>query len=411
MAESINVEDSSGSKANVALIRNLQLAGYKIKVYHYTRKEIELEGIECINIPEKRWTLLFFLSRAERYIRNLFKIRLHAFIERFFGFSFTLLNDRNSIVRALKKIPNFEPDLVVTLSKGGSFRPHHALLELPDFHSKWIAYIHDPYPMHWYPPPYPWYEPGYRQKEDFMKQVADDCFRAAFPSQLLLEWMGDKYEPFRKKGIVIPHQINTTEITPVNTSALELDPLKFNIIHAGNLLRGREPYGLLKGFDLFLQNNPKAREFAALVFIGGHNYYSEHLINFEIKTKQFKWSRKKLDFDSVQYLQHQASVNVILEAKSEISPFLPGKFPHCITANKPILLLGPPKSESRRLLGQDYAYWAEIDDAQKICLLLEELFNKWEDSQEDLILDRQDLEDYLSISHLSNVLNSDSKNL
>ena len=34
VVESIDVDDSSGSKANVALIKNLAKAGFELQVYH-----------------------------------------------------------------------------------------------------------------------------------------------------------------------------------------------------------------------------------------------------------------------------------------------------------------------------------------------------------------------------------------
>ena len=410
IAESIDIEDSSGSKANVALIRNLKKAGYDLRVYHYTRKEIQIEGIACFSIEENRRSLLFFLSRTERYLRYLFRLGLNRPLEKLFGFSFTLLNDRDSIVAKLKKIKDFNPDLILTLSKGGSFRPHHALLQLPELHDRWLAYIHDPYPMHWYPPPYPWYEPGYRQKEEFMKKVGLKARYLGFPSWLLLEWMGNKFKPYKEKGIVIPHQLESKtgfkKECKADDFSISFDPLKFNIVHAGNLIRGREPFGLIESFKQFLSSNPKAGRDARLMILGGKNYYSEYLNSNQKEYSQIVLSNSKLSFEETQKIQEAASANVILEAKSEISPFLPGKFPHCIEANKKILLLGPSKSESRRLLGNEYRFWAEIDDKKKIALLLEELFKIWQKDKAAMKLNREDLEDYLSVSELIRTMNS-----
>jgi len=405
VAESIDVEDSSGSKGRVALIKNLSRIGYDVRVYHYTRKEINLPGIECFSIEEKKWNILFLLSRVERKLRYIFKIYLNKPLEKIFGFSFTLLNDRNSIIDALQNV-DFIPDLVITVSKGGSFRPHHALLRLPEYHDKWLAYIHDPYPMHWYPPPYPWFEPGFKQKENFMKQVGLKCHVAGFPSKLLLEWMGGKFKSFHDKGLVIPHQLDDYEVFSWKNDlkndhlSVEINPANFNIIHAGNLIQGREPYGLLKGFKKFLDSNPDAKNTARLFFLGGENYYSEVLRDHQKSTDQIVLSNSKLSFPETQKLQEIASVNIILEAKSSISPFLPGKFPHCVHANKKILLLGPPKSESRRLLGEDYPYWAEIDDSNRISYLIKELYLVWKKNPEELNLKRRDLEEYLSTAQL-----------
>ncbi len=121
VVDSINVEDSSGSKANVALIKNLVDAGFEVLVYHYTLKNIQLSGVSCFAIPEIKHSYLYFLSRLQRVIWRNFNINLAPFLQKIFGFSFTFFNDTNSIKRALKKI-NYTPDLVITLSKGASFR-------------------------------------------------------------------------------------------------------------------------------------------------------------------------------------------------------------------------------------------------------------------------------------------------
>lgn len=404
VAESIDIEDSSGTKGRVSLINNLLKIGYDLRVYHYTRKEIQLPGIACVAIKEKRWSALFFLSRLERYIRYLFKISLSRPLEKIFGFSFTLFNDRNSIISALERIDDFNPDLVITLSKGGSFRPHHALLKMPQFHKKWMAYIHDPYPMHLYPRPYTWVEAGYHKKWKFMRDVSNKAAFNAFPSKLLMEWMGSYFSGYLEKGLVIPHQISSDEI-PESTIPDYFDPDNFNILHAGNLLWGRNPDGLIHAYKKFLQMNPEAENDSQLMFLGGKNHYSLYLSEWEAKITQFYVSEDYVPFKQVQMLQGISAVNVILEAKSEISPFLPGKFPHCVISNKPILLLGPYYSESKRLLGDDYSYWAEIDKVDEISSIITDLYLQWRKNPKELKLNRPDLDEYLSVNYLTNAIN------
>jgi len=404
VAESIDVDDSSGSKANVALIQNLHKAGFEVLVYHYTRKDIQLPGMSCVAIKENRRSALFFLSRLERFIRTYLKLSLSKPLEKVFGFSFTLFNDRNSIVAALQKIEDFKLDLVITLSKGGSFRPHHALLKMPALHTKWMAYIHDPYPMHFYPKPYTWTEAGARQKEEFMKKVALKAEITAFPSKLLMEWMGSHFASYQTKGVVIPHQIDTDEFLEPSTPEF-FDPKKFNILHAGNLLWGRNPEGLINGFMKFLELNPEAEKDSQLLFLGGANHYSAVLSEYQFKILQFYVSEDYVPFRQVQKLQNLSAVNIILETKSEISPFLPGKFPHCVKADRPILLLGPYHSETKRLLGDEYPYWAEIDEVDVIAELLQDIYIKWQMNPLQLRLNRSDLEKYLSGDYLAKTVN------
>lgn len=403
IAESIDVEDSSGSKANVALIENLHSSGALVKVLHYTRKGIHLNGIECVAISEKRWTPLFFLSRTERYLRYFLKLQLNKPLEKLFGFSFTLFNDRNSIISSIKEITDFNPDYVLTLSKGGSFRPHHALLKIPELHEKWIAYIHDPYPAHLYPRPFAWVEPGYHQKWKFVRDVSEKAAICAFPSEMLMEWMGSYFPGFKKKGIVIPHQLRKENFADVPLPDY-FEKEKFNILHAGTLLGARNPSGLIRAYNKFLINEPSAKQDARLLFLGNNELFKQELQKYEKEVGNNFYVRAYEEYPIVRQLQNSVSVNVILEAKSEISPFLPGKFPHCIEANKPILLLGPPLSESRRLLGNDYPYWAEIDDEKKIAGLLSELYHKWKKGEQELQLERRDIVEYLSADNLANII-------
>ncbi|WP_324721956.1 UDP-glycosyltransferase [Salinimicrobium sp. HB62] len=399
VSESLDVDSGSGAKANVSLIKNLLKAGFKLKVYHYTRTEVKIEGADLISIPENRSSLLFFLSRIERYIRKYLKISLNPKIEKKTGFSFTLYNDRNSITASLINEKGFNPDWILTLSQGGSFRPHHALLKLPEWHRKWIAYIHDPYPMHWYPKPYTWRESGFSTKQEFMMEVADKCKYAAFPSLHLKEWMGSHYSPYNEKGIVIPHQLNHN-LPSEKPEEVDLPSDEFIVLHAGNMLQARQPQGLINGFKKFLLNNPNAR--ARLIHVGPTVHYQAYLSSEAAENERIEVYCDNMHFKKVACLQENASVNVIIEAKAEISPFLPGKFPHCIAAGKPILLLGPPKSEVRRLMGEDYPFWAEIDNEEKICQLLSNLYENWEAGF--LSSDYKEIKEYLSENHLKEVI-------
>lgn len=402
VAESINIEDSSGSKANVALIHNLVKAGFEVLVYHYTLKDIKLKNVNTYAIPEIKISTTYFLSRLQRVISRNFKINFASFFEKLFGFSFTFLNDTNSITKALKK-SKFQPDLVLTLSKGASFRPHYSVLKIPHLHDKWMAYVHDPYPFHFYPRPYTWVESNYKQKELFFAKVAEKAKYSAFPSQLLLEWMGSFYPNFLNTGVVIPHQSSTYQIQNLNFPEY-FDPSKFNLLHAGNLMKARSPEGLIKGLQLFFNKNREAQQQTRLLLIGPSSDFSKILEEYKKSIPQLIIYNKSIPFDEIYNIQKNTSVNIIIESKSEISPFLPAKFSHCVEANKPILSLAPFYSETKRLLGINYDYWAEADDVSKIAEILEKLYYLWKQGSDNLLLNRNDLEKYLSADYLREII-------
>jgi len=403
IVDSIDIDDSSGSKANIALIHNLQTIGYIIRVLHYTRKEIHLKDITCYSIPEKKWNLMYLLSRTQRLFTRYTKLNLNSFFEGLFGFSFTFFNDVNSIKKAISKEINFQPNLVLTLSKGASFRPHYAVLKLPSLHDKWMAYVHDPYPFHFYPRPYNWVESGYRKKERFFREVSKKAAYSAFPSLLLKDWMGSYFPNFLKTGIVIPHQQSQITIKG-NKLPSYFESSKFSLLHAGNLMKQRSPKGLIEGFKLFLKNNQHAKKNARLYLIGNASYHKVLLQQYEQEISELFVKSENENFESVYLMQLATSVNVILESKSEISPFLPGKFPHCVSANKPILLLAPYYSETRRLLGGNYPYISEVDDVTEIAVLIEKLYKLWLENSNNLKLNRPDLEYYISEKYLEEVI-------
>ncbi|OXA81466.1 Glycosyltransferase involved in cell wall bisynthesis [Flavobacterium aquidurense] len=402
IVDSINIEDSSGSKANVALINNLHTEGFEVLVYHYTLKDIELKNIQTYAIQEIKISKTYVLSRLQRFISRNLKVNLAPFLEGLFGFSFTFFNDTRSIQKTIEKIA-FQPDFVLTLSKGASFRSHYAVLKLTHLHNKWIAYVHDPFPFHFYPRPYNWVQSSYRQKEKFFNEVAIKARYSAFPSQLLKEWMSSYFPDFEKTGIIIPHQNEKYKIQ--NTSFPSyFNASKFNLLHAGNLMKQRSPEGLIKGFNLFLEQNPEAKIDARLLLLGNASYHAEMLKNYKKNSPEVYIYNGNKPFDEVYNLQKNVSVNIILEAKGEISPFLPAKFPHCVEANKVILLLAPYYSETRRLLGKDYEFWSEVDDIQGIALLIEKLYFLWKEKSVNLNLNRHDLVEYVSSRHLKEIL-------
>jgi hypothetical protein len=362
--------------------------------------------MSCFAIAEIKYSALYFMSRAQRMIQRNSTINLAPFFEKLFGFSFTFFNDCRSIVKALEK-QSFRADLVLTLSKGGSFRPHYALLKLPQLHDKWMAYIHDPYPFYYYPVPYKWLEPSHKFKEAFFKEVAERAKYSGFPSLLLKEWMGRYFSKFLDTGLVIPHQNAKSNLNNPDDTINFLDYLdlsKFNLLHAGNLLDARSPQGLIEAFKLFLERNPDATKDVRLLLIGPSSHFSNLIQSYQEVLPELVVKNENVKFDTVYQVQQQVTVNIILEAKSEISPFLPGKFPHCVESNKMILSLAPSNCEVRRLLGKDYPYWSEVDDIESIAEIIEKMYFMWKQNPEDLLLNRPDLEQYVSAAYLKQIM-------
>lgn len=396
--ESIDVDDSSGTKGRVALIKNMVKAGYEITVLHYTQKEITIDGATCIAIKEERFTRHFLLSRIQRYIYRFFKYNISIRQERKHGFSYTWINDAKTIAKAISAYHPDDFDMLWTFGKGTSFRMHAGVLRLPAWHHKWYAYVHDPYPQQLYPRPYNYVPDGYKKKRYFFREMTQVAKKVVFPSLLLKEWMQSYFVDIEGKDLIIPHQIADTSQEEVKVPSY-FSPYKFTLLHAGNLLDLRDPKPLVAAFNIFCKRYPEALVESNLIFIGKPSIFDAYLKEAMHDNPAIQISGDYVPFEQVYHMQQKTTVNVILEASSEISPFLPGKFAHCVAANKPIMLIGPYYSESKRLLGEAHPYLFEFKQIDEIAEAIGTLYKAWKAGKE-IQLDRSDLERYLSVPYL-----------
>ena len=404
--ESIDVDDSSGTKGRVALMQSLAKIGYAITAVHFTQKDIKIPGIECLAVNERKDNVLYLLSRLHRVLFRWFKIDIGKYIDQKIGFSFGFFNDARSIKKAIATYKPESFDMVWTLSKGNSYRAHKAILELPQWHSKWYAYVHDPYPQQLYPRPYNFVPHGYKQKRYFFRDITSSAKRVVFPSLLLKEWMQSYFVNIEGKSLIVPHQF--PEETTENIILPDFfEEEKFNLLHAGNLLDLRDPKPIIEAYQLFLRQFPEAKNNAALIFIGKASTFDAYLTKKKKEISSLYTSDGYLPFNKVYAMQKAVTINIILEAKSEISPFLPGKFTHCVAANKPILLVGPYYSESKRLLGKDYSLSFDFNQVEDMAKSIGDIYEKWKQDKNSVWLDREDLKIYLSSENLKTTITED----
>lgn len=404
--ESINVDDSSGTKGRVALIQSLVKAGYILTVLHYTQKDIQLEGMDCVAVKEQKSNMLYVLSRLHRVLIRWLKIDITNRIDKILGFSFGFFNDAKSIEKAIKKFRSEDYNMIWTLSKGNSCRSHKAVLELPHWHDKWYAYVHDPFPQQLYPRPYNYVPHGYRKQRMFFREITLKAKRIVFPSLLLKEWMESYYADIKDRSLIIPHQEPSIKVAKEQLPDY-FNAEKFNILHAGNLLNLRDPKPIVEAYALFLKQHPEANDISSLSFLGKQSIYDDYFEKQKSNMQSLYVSKDYVPFNEVYGMQKAAYINIILEAKSEISPFLPGKFAHCVSANKPIVVIGPYYSECKRLLGETYPYCFEFDQVERLAKVFGDLFIIWLKDPKLLVLDRPDLKMYLSDTYLKRTIEED----
>ena len=396
LIESINPDDSSGIKGRLALINNLIKIGHQVKVIYLDENYTNDENFEAEVIGRFPSSIYFWLSKFNTFAKK-FGIRLNKWVEPQLGFSFSHYEDVDRFKKTLARDKPENYDIVFTLSKAASFRSHKAILESPKWQRKWYAYVHDPYPMHAYPRPYDWVEPGHHKKRNFFLGVCDKAYKLVYPSLLLAEWMESYYHNSEHKRLIIPHQIDkTVNIAEINEY---FSKSTFTILHAGSLMSARKPYALVNAFLKLKQEFPELKNNSNLLFVGSKSCFHDYFVKVSQQHPELIYTSEAIPFSEVLRLQMDASVNVILEAKGPVSPFLPGKFSHCVMAKRPILLLGPYYSEAKRLLnGDEYPYWSEIDDKDSIFRVLKTIYMSWKTGTTNFKYFK--LKNYLSLDYL-----------
>lgn len=402
LVDSLNVNASSGARVNLALIKNLNEL-FELTVIHNSDTLHEDDNISFIKVREKRGSLAFMLSRSIRLLRRHIGLNLSPMFENIFGFSFTFSSVSKGFQKSLGNINTSQYDLVITLSQGESFVPHFTLLKFKSLHHIWLAYIHDPYPAEFYPDSYAFKGSGSHQKIDFMREVMNGAKYLGFPGKNLADWMKKKYATYSIQVLIIPHQIDFAAKQRENTKLPDFFNInEFNILHAGNLLKQRNPSALIEAFELFLAQNPSAKAHSNLYFVG-------HVSEYHIELVKDKNSvninfMEKLNYDIVQELQRKSSVNLILESNDQVSPFLPGKITDCVSSDKPILALSPVNSELRNLLGNNYPFQTNADDVPVILGLINHLYSLWVTNK--LSQDFDVLKTYLGVENLEKTMKS-----
>lgn len=292
-------------------------------------------------------------------------------------------------------------DLIITLGSGAEFQPHYAMLGV-DTKIPWLANFHDPYPMSVYPEPY-------RKKKNLIfyhqekitKRITEKADYLSFPSLLLSNLMQEKYEFKDSKIVILPHVGIHLDNLPadVNDSKVHLKDDKFNIVHAGTLLGPRKIDSFLKAYKLFIDSDIEKKIKSSFTIFGSvapENFLS---LKTDLESENFQIVTDRISYKKSLELLKIVDVALIVEAKTDFSPFMPGKLADLIFMEKTILVLGPTNSETLRILGKNYPYHSNSDDMNQILNCLHNLWDSWKKNNLDLP-NKKKLKDYISGSNL-----------
>ncbi len=388
VADDVNFQRGSGPKVSHAMVKLLAELDHPLTLLHQSDQEVPFEekNVESIYVKEGR-SIHYYKSRFNRKARKYLKSDFSKKYEEGTGHSYTEDSLIDSMHKVLSGLNPKDFSLVLTLSKGALFTAHKAILQLPEWHSRWCSYFHDPFPFSWYPEPYTFNDIGTLVKQQLCRGFVENAAVLMFPSLKLMEHYQALTISIEQKSVIVPHVFDPQGVSGL--AEFDFGTGGINYLHAGALLGERNPRGLVSAFA----KANKLKPYHHLHIVGPYQAHQEFI---DQKNLEFPWLHVhgSVDYNTAQSMAKTADVNLIIEAIAPSSPFLPGKFPVLLAMGKPILHIGPANSESMRLLGPDYNLHVENGDEQGLESLLADIETQMSIATQSL--QKSDVIDYFS---------------
>lgn len=290
---------------------------------------------------------------------------------------------RRALAREEQRV---RPD--VTWARGAGLDVH-PLLARQRLGGAWVAHLHDPWPLSWYPPSY---VARARVVSARQESAARHVLRRApvitVPSDRLLSWTAQRSGvELQGRAHVVPHlggDPGRDDPAPADGSPEGLLPGRsFVLCHAGTLLGPRDPTPLVAGFERFLQEVPEARHDAGLALVGplDRRHRGGAALQERLRAGQAAgWLRvedRRIGADLARAVVAAAQVGVVVEAPDPASPFFPAKLADLLALGVPVLALVSTSSTVADLVGPAHPLRAAPTDVAGIADAVARAWRAW----------------------------------
>lgn len=405
IAECINKDATSEGICTSNFLNALDTQVFKTDCLYYQLVQHELKSTKhiqpTIRLIKIENTLVDHLIQWARILRN--RLNKH--------FGYDLLRNRRSfkIKSELKKVLlNESYDLIFVRTVANSIASHQAILELSKDMKlpPWIVNFNDPVPSSMMPYPYNQNQNTFKKKlkndENLVRNIIQSANGITSPSVLLTKRFLAFYKLTKARNEVFdfPHVYHP--IVEFDFS-LPVDQEKLTLVHAGSLMKERNPRFLINALENVSQRNEAFRRQVKMIFLG--NIHSDHLpiLSDYPYSDMIQLINRRVPHGKTMGLIKRAQVLIILEAISDESPFMPAKLAEYIGLNRMIWSLSPEASETRRILGKSHYLQSRTDDQSRLESQLEWIFANWK-NEKSFDLNRADLAHYVSSDHVNEEL-------
>ncbi|TFV97212.1 hypothetical protein E4S40_00725 [Algoriphagus kandeliae] len=405
VVECINKNKSSEGIATVNFLNAIDTNQFNVDCVFYEFPQFEISNPDWINPKIKLYQLknnkLDFIFSKYSKIKNFFA--------KYFGISilkeyriFRLKKYLNS------KFENREFDLIFSRTIATSICSHRALISSTlSIKNNLLIYFNDPAPFCLMPYPYSTgstFNPKFDQKEiKHVKFIISKSTAIASPSYLLNEFFLKLNGDYFKPAFTFPHLFFEDLVKKNFQPSVKYDRSKINITHCGSLLSGRDPSTLIEAIEEFVKMYPDFKTKISLNFFGPINNLHKKILN----TNYYEFLNvvdKRFSHAESLALMRNSDLPLLIESSYEDSPFMPVKLAELIGLGKVFLVLSPKKSETRRVLGENYSFQTESNNKSEILAKIKDFV---EDTYEKEILQNRiyTLQEYVSPESVNISLN------
>lgn len=289
-------------------------------------------------------------------------------------------------------------DVIVTF--GQPMSTHIAGLKLKQQypHIKWLAHFSDPWVDNIFNNYNVWTKWINKYYQDSVFKNADQLI---FTSEETIDLVTKKYpKEIRSKSICVPHAFNQNLYGKTDSSFNK----KLTIRYIGNFYGDRQPDSLFKALQRLTLHK---KELFRVEIIGSSTS------DLDLRIKLYSLENIVFLYPPVSYidslkLMQKADVLLIVDAATDISPFLPSKLIDYIGANKPILGITPPGA-SQKLLDEMNFLVADPRNISEISNKLAQIIKNFSRNRFEYI--QPSIRDRYSISTVGEQIKSILKNL
>jgi len=263
----------------------------------------------------------------------------------------------------------------------------HPLLARCSHGGPWVAHLHDPWPISWYPASYASRSRLVSARQEVAaRRILRSAPAVTAPSARLLDWTaGASGVDLGDRGHVVAHLG-----PPAGRRSGAAEPVAgllpdrpFVLCHAGTLLGPRDPRLILAAVERVRRAEPAAREQLGLAFVGAldrRHHDDASLAALVQAGREEGWLALhdgRVALESALATVASAQVGVVIEADDPLSPFFPAKLADLLGGGGPVLALSPRRSAAADLLGSDHPLRVDPGDVGAVAIAVERAWRAW----------------------------------